>query len=342
MKFRIFTTLLLYLFSLSGYAQLETAEKYADQIDTQRLKTVVTTLASDEYEGRAAGRKSGVKSANYISNYLKSIGVTPGNEGSYFQDTELNEIHTDEPAYNVIGLIEGSDKKNEYLVLSAHYNQLGIKYNGDINYGADNNASGVSALLEIANMFVEAKKNGKEPRRSIIFLFPTSRDKDLAGSKYYVENPIFPLNETVGCINLNMIGRITNNESDNHYLNIIRKEQSKYDKTPPSGELPSLLSWVNSKTQKLRLSLSDYSFSWFDHYPFVREGIPGIRVTSGPNDDYNRPTDTADKIDLEGLSKRTQLMFYMTWAIANDIKQETEDIKLLRESDGDKILIIAD
>ena len=213
-------------------------------------------------------------------------------------------------ANNVIGVIEGSDLKDEYVVLSAHHDHLGTSYSRIYN-GADDNASGVSALLEIGNILAKAKKEGKGPRRSVILLFPSAEEKGLFGSEYYVKNPIFPLEKTIACVNLDMLGRIDFNYENkgNHYVYLINQN---------SGYLPHLAESINKNT--LNLTLDFGKNNWFyqsDQYNFSKERIPSIMLSSGEHKDYHESTDDVEFIDFDGLHKRTKLAFLIAWELAN-------------------------
>ncbi len=236
---------------------------------------------------------------------------------------------------NVVGFVEGSDLKDEYIVLTAHYDHEGKSYyRDDIYNGADDNASGVSALLEIANAFATAKKAGKGTRRSIIFLFTTAEESGMYGSDYYTEYPIFPLKNTKACINLDMIGRVsTDYESiTNDYVYLVHNERR-------SGDLAEVTKEV-SKGVKLTV---DYSYSgsgdknnFFgrsDQYNFATKDVPSVLFTSGMHDDYHKTTDDVERINFGALQKRAQLVFLLTWEVANreNVKIGVVDVKGISE-----------
>ena len=231
-------------------------------------------------------------------------------------------IYKDANVCNVVGFIEGSDLKDEYIVISAHHDHIG-KYYDRIYNGADDNASGISALLELSRVLAKAKKEGKGPRRSIIFLFTAAEEEGLEGSKYYVENPIYPLNKTVSCVNIDMVGRLANARSkdgkDNNYVYVVSDKEK-------SGSLVQKTEEVNQRSLNLDLDYthtspgdSEYLFSRSDQYSFAQKGIPAIFFTSGTHDDYHKETDDADRIDYDGIRKRTQLVFHLVWQLANEL-----------------------
>jgi hypothetical protein len=221
-------------------------------------------------------------------------------------------------ACNVIGLIEGSDLKDEYVILSAHHDHEGNKY-GNIYNGANDNASGVSSLLEIASVLSKAKKEGKGPRRSVIFLLTTGEEKGLIGSQYYAFNPVFPLKKTVACINIDMLGRTSTEYENkgNNYVCIVDHETQ-------SGDLKKRLEEINLASLHLDL---DYSYGasgsgerYFyrsDQYSLAEKDVPSIMLTSGMYADYHKHTDDTELIDFDGLLKRTKLAFLFLWEIAN-------------------------
>lgn len=218
---------------------------------------------------------------------------------------------------NVLGYIEGEEKKDELIIISGHYDHLG---KNDSTYfpGADDNASGISALLEIAEAFKIAKNEGNGPARSILFIAFTGEEKGLFGSKYYTNNPIFPLQNTVANLNIDMIGRVDNFHSgEEPYIYLIGADKI-------SKELHDLSESVNKKTLQLQL---DYKYNAeddpnqfyyrSDHYNFAKNKIPVIFYFNGTHADYHKVTDTANKIEFDLLQKRAQLIFYTAWELAN-------------------------
>jgi hypothetical protein len=221
--------------------------------------------------------------------------------------------------YNVLGFIEGSDPvlKNEIVVVSAHYDHLG-KHGESIYHGADDNGSGSSTVLEIAQAMNDAKKKGLAPRRSVLCLLMTGEEKGLLGSKYYVTYPIFPLDKTVADVNIDMVGRVDEKYKDNpNYIYVIGSDKLSTD-----------LHNINENMNKTYTQLTlDYTYNdendpnryyyRSDHYNFAELGIPAIFYFNGTHDDYHQPTDTIEKINFEKMAKIAQLAFYTTWEIAN-------------------------
>jgi len=218
---------------------------------------------------------------------------------------------------NVLGYIEGTDKKDEVIVISAHYDHIGKK-GDDIYNGADDNASGTSAVMEIAEAFLQAKNDGHGPRRSILFLHATGEEKGLLGSKYYAENPIFPLENTVADINIDMIGRVDKNYKDNpNYIYVIGSDRLSQD-------LHRINEQMNDTYSNLILdytynSESDPNRYYFrsDHYNFAEKGIPSVFYFSGVHEDYHMSTDTADKIMFDKMENVARMIFHTAWELAN-------------------------
>ena len=220
---------------------------------------------------------------------------------------------------NVAAYIEGSEFPNQVIVISAHLDHEGIKNNKVYN-GADDDGSGTVAILEIAEAFAKATKDGFRPRRSIMFLNVTGEEKGLLGSKYYTDiNPIFPLENTVANLNIDMIGRIDakHRGQQRNYLYLIGSDRL-------STELHEISEYVNKKHTKIAL---DYTYNApndpnnfyyrSDHYNFAKNNIPVIFYFNGTHEDYHQPTDTPDKIQYDLLENRAKLIFYTAWELAN-------------------------
>ena len=233
-----------------------------------------------------------------------------------FDLTSTNdEISTE----NVAAIIRGSEKPEEYLIISSHLDHIGVTADGRINNGADDDGSGTVAMLEIAQAFKKAADAGNGPKRSIVFLHVTGEEKGLLGSQYYAdEDPIFPLAQTVANLNIDMIGRIDpKREGDRNYIYLIGSDKL-------STDLHKLSEEVNEKHAGLEL---DYTYNdendpnrfyyRSDHYNFAKNNIPIIFYFNGTHDDYHRPGDTPDKINYDLLENRTRLIFYTAWEVSN-------------------------
>lgn len=243
----------------------------------------------------------------------RSLDITAAVE--LVQKKKVNELLGN----NVIGFIEGTDEKlkNEYVFLTAHYDHIGQK-GEDIYNGADDNGSGTSSLLEIAQAFDEARDNGWGPRRSVVVMLVSGEEKGLLGSKYYVEHPVFPLENTIVDMNVDMVGRVDEKHQDNpDYIYVIGADRL-------SSELHEINEQANQRFTQLELDYtyneeSDPNRYYYrsDHYNFAEKGIPAIFYFNGTHADYHRATDTIEKINFEKMSKIARLIFYTAWDLAN-------------------------
>ena len=220
---------------------------------------------------------------------------------------------------NVLGYLKGSDPKlrDELVVVSAHYDHLG-KRNASIYNGADDNGSGTSTILEVAQAFVEAQKMGQGPRRSVLFLLVSGEEKGLLGSQYYAEHPVFPLANSIANVNVDMVGRVDAKHAANpNYIYVIGADKL-------STDLHNINEAANAKYTHLEL---DYTYNddndpnrfyyRSDHYNFAERGIPAIFYFNGTHEDYHRTTDDVEKINFEKMEKIAQLVFHTSWELAN-------------------------
>lgn len=296
-------------------------KKSYESITSEELKKHLYIVASDEMEGRDTGSEGQKKAGRYLIEHYQKMGIShPKSMKDYYQivpKEALNGRRGSLPeSENILAFIEGSEKPEEIIVISAHYDHIGIS-NGEINNGADDDGSGTVALLEIAQAFQMAKKNGNGPKRSILFLHVTGEEHGLLGSKYYADNPIFPMANTVVDLNIDMIGRCDPGNCGKDYVYVIGSEML-------SSELKKINEQANKETVNLELNYKyddpndkDRLYYRSDHYNFAKNGVPVIFYFDGIHEDYHKPTDTPDKIDYVALRKRTQLVFATAWELAN-------------------------
>lgn len=244
------------------------------------------------------GKPANVKLASdFVMNMAKDVNVLEGN--------------------NIIGYIEGKTKKEEFIVVSAHYDHLG-KRGDEIFNGADDNASGTSTVLELARAFQAAVLEGARPERSIVFVWFCGEEKGLLGSEYYSENPTFPLENTIANVNIDMVGRVDEKYKDNpDYIYIIGSDRL-------SSDLHKINEAANQKYTQLTL---DYTYNAendpnkfyyrSDHYNFAKKGIPAIFYFNGTHEDYHRTTDDIEKINFDKMAHVGQLIFHTIWDLAN-------------------------
>ena len=230
---------------------------------------------------------------------------------------DIDRTKTEPISENVLAYIEGSDLKDEVIVISAHYDHLGM-HQGQIYHGADDDGSGTAALIELAEAFSFAKRSGNGPRRSILIVAMSGEEKGLLGSKYYSEHPVFPLENTVANLNIDMIGRIDSAHfADTNYVYVIGSEMI-------SSQLKKTIERVNTKQTKLSL---DYKYDdpkdpnrfyyRSDHYNFAKNGVPVAFFFTGVHADYHKPSDTVDKINFDKVEKISRLVFFTAWDLAN-------------------------
>ncbi len=252
--------------------------------------------------------------------------IKPGSV-TYKTSQEYSTVKTE----NVLGFMEGTDKKDEVVVITAHYDHIGKRDNGEgdlINNGADDDGSGTVSVLQLAKVFSEAKKDGKGPRRSILFMTVTGEEKGLLGSEYYSENPVFPLDKTVVDLNIDMVGRRDPQHKDSApYVYVIGSDKL-------STELHKLSEDVNKKYTNL---IFDYTYNdqnhpdrlyyRSDHWNFAKKNIPIIFYFDGIHEDYHKPSDEVSKIEFDLMAKRAQCVFYTAWEIANRDQRIMPDAK---------------
>jgi hypothetical protein len=256
-----------------------------------------------------------------IGNYIRTIGLAGRPVPAAFQPPPAT-IFLPQPqeqltTENVLAYLEGGDKKEEVLVISSHYDHLGVKHDTIYN-GADDDGSGTVAVLEIAKAFMQAKKDGHGPRRSILFVNMTAEEEGLFGSEYYTAHPVLPLANTIADLNIDMVGRTDRKHSaKKHFVCIVGSDKL-------SSELHAINEAANRDYTKLEL---DYHFNIpgepehiyyrSDHYNFARRKIPVIFYTTGEHADYHKATDDVEKIEFDKLAKRAQLVFHTAWELAN-------------------------
>lgn len=333
MKKLLYTFSLLFFIACSSNKNISTestenttdaATKFASSITAENLKKHLYVFASDEFEGRNTGEPGQKKAIQYLKDFYVNQQIkSPLGGDDYYQEVPAtflnkNSTNTLKDSENVLAYIKGTEKPDEIIVISAHLDHIGVNNDGEIYNGADDDGSGSMAILEIAEAFKKAVKEGKGPKRSILFLHVTGEEKGLLGSKYYTENPIFPLKNTVCNLNIDMIGRIDKaHTADPNYIYLIGSDKL-------STNLHQVSDSINTKYTNINL---DYTYNDIndpnrfyyrsDHYNFAKNNIPVIFYFNGTHADYHKPTDTPEKIEYDLLAKRTRLIFHTAWEIAN-------------------------
>lgn len=273
-------------------------------------ETVAKAVLGDAFEGGKTAISAKIVAANVL--------------------LEVQKVAKTLQSSNVIGLLPGTDLKDEYLVITAHYDHEGKRGDSVIYYGADDDGSGTVSVIELAEAFAQAKQKRKGPRRSIVFMTVSGEEKGLWGSAHYADHPVYPLEKTTANLNIDMIGRIdpkrTKGDSTN-YVYVVGDDKLSSDLRPINEA-------ANKKT-KLELDYkyndpNDREFIYYrsDHYNFARKGVPIIFYFNGTHKDYHRPTDTPDKINYPLLAKRAQLVFHTAWEMTNRDQMLKRDLPL--------------
>lgn len=293
--------------------------KYANTITLEELKEQLYYYASDEMEGRNTGYPGQKRAVEYLKSLYLEMGVPGGAaSGEYFQTVPGTAFRKPElSSENVLAFIKGTELPDEILVISAHLDHIGVE-DGEVFNGADDDGSGTIALVEIAEAFTKAASEGYGPKRSILFLHVTGEEIGLVGSKYYTNNPVYPLANTIANLNVDMIGRIDpKREKKSEYVYLIGSDMLSQD-------LHDVSETANKKYMNLDL---DYTYNGkddpnrfyyrSDHYNFAKNDVPVIFYFNGTHEDYHKATDTPDKIVYDLYTKRTKLIFVTAWELAN-------------------------
>lgn len=332
MKMKISRCILLSLLTCQIALAQSPINKGLVSINRNTAEAYIEFLASDLLEGREAGTRGGKIAGEYIVSCLKSIGISPLLASSYYQPFEakarkkikVDSISVDADSImviekiipinlsmkNILGMIPG-ELSDEYVIVGAHYDHLGIDANikGDsIFNGADDNASGVSAVLQIARGFVES---GTKPKRTIIFAFWDGEEKKLLGSNFFVET--FADLDAIKCyMNFDMIGRNNDENKPNHVVYFYTDTHPQYGK------------WLKDSIRKYNFSLApdyrpwDKPVSGSDNASFARHNIPIIWYHTDGHPDYHQPGDHADKLNWEKLVEITKTAYLTMWKLANE------------------------
>jgi aminopeptidase N len=263
-----------------------------------RLKSDIDYLAGENLQGRGLGSAGIEQAAAYLAAQFKNAGLIPiGANDTFFQTWTENTGAGNKPVIlkNIIGMIPGSKKEwaEQSVVICAHYDHLGLGWpdvragnEGKIHFGADDNASGVAVLLELARSL----GSSFSPGRTVIFLATTAEESGLKGSKYYIQNmKKFPVQNIIGVLNLDTVGRLNNNK-----LLVLNHTTAT--------EWKHIVMGVGFVTG-IGYELVNQDLEASDQASFISAGIPAIQLFSGAHQDYHKPEDTADKIDIAGMVK---------------------------------------
>jgi Zn-dependent M28 family amino/carboxypeptidase len=275
---------------------------------------------------------SGATNLDDLKKAMTETGKPVTREFNISISATANKVEKKIRAENVLGFMEGTDPKlkNEVLVITAHYDHIGITPSAQgedkINNGADDDGSGTTGVLMIAEAFTKAKKAGKGPKRSILFMTVTGEEKGLLGSEWYSEHPIFPLENTITNLNIDMIGRgDKDHASDNNFVYIIGSDMLSTDLDRIGKKANK--DYVNINLDERYNNRTDPNRFYYrsDHYNFAKHGIPVIFYFNGVHDDYHQPGDEVSKIDFPMLAKRAKLVYFTAWELANGLHRPKVD-----------------
>jgi len=283
------------------------------EVTVTELRDHISYLASDSLGGRETGSEGDSLAAEYIRQELSLCGFIPLS-GDGFQrfpwsanagmDSSGGMIMETGQSRNVVMMLPGEDDslKNEYIIIGAHFDHLGKGGKGSssmkqdtiaVHPGADDNASGIGMMMEIAEKFALTK--GSHPRTIICIAF-SGEEKGLFGSKYFVNNPVIDMSKIDAMINLDMVGRL---------------QESKILQISGIGTSPGFVDIVNmlNDTSSIKLALSESGYGPSDHSSFYSNNVPVLFFTTGAHTDYHKPSDTYDMINYEGMVKVSELIF---------------------------------
>lgn len=362
-------SLLAFIFTLLLTASAQKAKQAKPKPDLalERLRSSITYLASDKLDGRRTGSAGALAAAGFIAGEFGKIGLQPGvsftaqnvdsSKPRKLSRTFLQKFpailaadrdkpETDRRAvdgYNVVGILPGTDAllKDEAIVVGAHFDHLGhgggdsLQANStEIHHGADDNASGVAALLELAKMFAAEKKN----RRTIIFVAFGGEEEGLLGSKFYLNNPSLPLEKTVAMFNLDMVGRLKDNKltiggtgTASEWKTLIETKNVAAGNAPQPQivnaasmkNAPAIQTETSANFPLFSLTLNEDGFGPSDHSSFYSKQIPVLFFFTGIHEDYHKPSDTADKINYEGLKQVASFVGTLVKAVDANQKRPT-------------------
>lgn len=270
---------------------------------SKALADHVAWLAAPDREGRGVGTKGLEEAAGYIARQFESMGLAPGGTDGYFQPFTIARGPGDAPAQarNVVGVLRGSDERfaKAPLIVSAHYDHLGRGWPearegaaGQVHPGADDNASGVAVLLELARAF----SAGERPKRPVLFVAFSGEEAGVAGAAHFVDHPTPPtaVRDVIGVVNLDTVGRL-------------RSGKVQVLGAGTATEWPHIFRGGSFVTG-VESSAVPGNYEASDQRVFIARGVPAVQVFTGPHEDYHRPTDTAEKVDVDGLVKVATLV----------------------------------
>ena len=294
----------------------QTRVSYENMMGTEELRQSLDILANEMTEGRATGTAGKLSAEQFIRERFRSYGLKPFN-WNYTQSFPYNDSII---VRNVIGVIPANRMSDEYIIIGAHYDHLG-KLGGQIYSGADDNASGVAALLALAHSFSAMRASGAGPAKNLIFVAYDGKELDMIGSRYFVNHLPFPAEKIVCAINIDMLGTT---------LAPVHRNRPDYLIVLGEGTLPGDMQGIIRRSNASARFGMDIDYSFYgsanftemvyrtgDHYSFRQKRIPSLLFTSAFHDHTYKPTDKIDIIDFGMLHKRTTLIFDVIYRYSN-------------------------
>ena len=288
-------------------AEAQSLRAYENSVSAIQMEEMLSYLAHEMTEGRASGSKGKELAEHYLVEQFRTIGLKPWH-WNYTQSFRYNDTIV---VRNIVGLLPASIPTDEYIVIGAHYDHLG-RLGHTVYPGADDNASGVTALLSLARMFTAMKADGKGPRKNLLFVAFDGKELNMAGSRYFVRHLSVPQSQITAMVNMDMLGTdLVPPRRNREYLFAIGESS-----LPESYQ--GYLSYICARAfYKLDLDLTFYGSRGFykmmyessDQHPFVRAGIPAVLFTSAFHEHTLKKTDTPAIINYPLLRKRTQVIF---------------------------------
>ncbi len=277
-------------------------------------RAAVRYLADDSLYGRLAGSRGERCAGDYLASEFRRLGLKPaGDAGSYFQRlplaTVLNPHFKGGTGRNVVGLLPGRERGGAVIVIGAHYDHLGLggPMSGSlapdtvaVHHGADDNASGTAALLEVAR----AVTSGPRPAASVLFVAFTGEEEGLLGSNYFASHPPIPLARVRAMLNMDMVGRL-------------RRGKLLVYGTATAQEWPQILAKADAGKDSLALSEIGDGYGASDHTSFYQRDVPVLHFFTNVHADYHKPSDTLDKLDYPGIDRVAGLVARVAEAVAD-------------------------
>jgi len=283
---------------------------------TYRFEPSIPTIMIPERTFNAWIKKSKTNLNTLKEELTQSAEVPSLKLSKYGFDLKVDANQEVVIAENVLGFLEGTDKKEEVIVVTAHYDHLGVR-DGVVFNGADDDGTGTVALIEIAEAFMKATEAGIRPRRSILFMPVSGEEKGLLGSRYYSDHPIYPIANTVCNLNVDMIGRTDDRHEKSNYIYVIGSDMLSTDLHQANEKANQALAEVDlDYTYNTKDDPNRYYYR-SDHYNFARLNVPCIFYFSGVHADYHKATDTIEKIDFKKAAEVSRLIFATAWEVAN-------------------------